>query len=90
MKNLKLVDGVWNHWDHIEVESESWLYQLDKYYIAELWIKYWGSFQSALWKALYNADHINAYKILENWKSEINLNMIYREFWEKAFNQVPF
>ena len=54
----------------------------DKIEIAEVFEKYWGSFVSALWKALYAADTENTRKILtifSNYVKKYILDYLYKK-----------
>ena len=53
-------------------ETEHWdMLVFNRVDIQQAWIKYWGSFLSALWIALSHADMNNAHKLIDAWNNYI-------------------
>jgi len=85
------IKNITNEW--IIFESGWRIFKLEKYYIAEFWIKYGWSFIKNIWQALHNADPINITKILENWKDNIeleNILKVYEKEYDMENNELPF
>lgn len=40
--------------------------EIEKNYIADIWVRFWWSFLSNIWKALYSADTQNVFRVLDS------------------------